>query len=52
MTGPTHTNMIFDVVVPSYDEISHEKLRQMIDKKVKALNESYFCVIQVEHSFV
>ena len=52
VSGPTHTNMIFDVVVPSYDEISHEKLRQMIDKKVKALNESYFCVIQVEHGYV
>lgn len=52
VSGPTHTNMIFDVVVPSYDEISHEKLRHMIDEKVKALNESYFCVIQVEHGYV
>lgn len=52
VSGPTHTNMIFDVVVPSYDEISHEKLREIIDKKVKALNESYFCVVQVEHGYV
>lgn len=52
VTGPTHTNMIFDVVVPSYDEISHERLRHMIDEKVKAVNETYFCVIQVEHAYV
>ena len=52
VTGPTHTNMIFDVVVPHKYEVGSETLKQLIKDKVKEKNENYFCVITVEKSFV
>lgn len=50
--GPTHTNVVFDVLVPAEDKISHEELKTLIDSKVKELDPSYICVIHVDHSFV
>ncbi len=52
VTGPTHTNLIFDVVVPHKYKTNHETLIQLIKNKVKEQNENYFCVITVEKSFV
>lgn len=52
VTGPTHTNLIFDVVIPSSDERNHEELRKEIEKRIKDCHPSYYCVIQIEHSFV
>ncbi|MEG0276440.1 MAG: cation diffusion facilitator family transporter [Coprobacillus sp.] len=52
VSGPTHTNLIFDVLIPSEDEIKHSLLRQRIEKDIKALDPTYFCVIQIDHSFV
>lgn len=50
--GPTHTNLIFDVLVPANDQIHHKELKQFIIQKVKEVNPSYFCVIQIDHSFI
>lgn len=52
VSGPTHTNLIFDVLVPSEDEIKHSLLKERIANDVKTLDPSYFCVIQVDHAFV
>ena len=50
--GPTHTNLIFDVLLPADDEISHQELKQKITKAVQQLNPQYFCVIQIDHAFL
>lgn len=50
--GTTHTNLVFDVLVPSDDHIDHEELVKMIQKSVHDYNENYHCVIQVDHSYV
>lgn len=52
VSGPTHTNLIFDVLIPSNDEIKHKLLRQQIDQKIKEINPNYFTVMQIEHSFI
>lgn len=52
VSGPTHTNLIFDVLLPTGDQIAHTDLKQAIEKKVKELSPTYFCVIQIDHSFI
>ena len=52
VSGPTHTNLIFDVVLPSEDQTEHKVVRDLISKKVKEINPTYFCVLEVEHSYV
>ena len=52
VSGPTHTNLIFDVLLPAGDQINHHELKEKIEKEVQKLNASYFCVIQIDHSFI
>lgn len=50
--GTTHSNCIFDIVVPHGFKLSDEELREIISKKVNEFNNTYFCVIQVDKAFV
>ena len=51
--GPTHTNLIFDVVLPYDAPISPEELRHRIATAVRAMSEgNYFAVVKVERSYV
>lgn len=52
ISGPTRTNLIFDVLLPAQDEIDHKQLKQDITAKIKAVNENYFTIIQIDHCFV
>ncbi len=52
VNGPTHTNLIFDVLIPADDCIKHKDLKQLIQSKVKEVNSQYFCVIQIDHTFI
>ena len=52
VSGNTHTNLVFDVLVPAQDKISHEELKKEISDKVSQIDPSYICVIQIDHSFV
>lgn len=52
VTGPTHTNLIFDVLIPSNDQVKHQLLKKQINEKLTAIDPSYFTVMQIEHSFV
>lgn len=49
--GPTHTNLIFDLIVPHKYELSNDEICRLIDKKLSKIDERYFTVITVEHSF-
>lgn len=50
--GPTHTNILFDVVVPHGFKISDEKLKYIICEKVNEINSAYYCVITIDNSFI
>lgn len=50
--GPSHTNIIFDVVVPIKFRISNEELKSMIDRDFKNLDEKYNTVITVDQELI
>jgi len=50
--GDSHSNLIFDVVLPSDDRTAHHEIEEKISKLVKEYNPKYNCVITVEHSYV
>jgi cation diffusion facilitator family transporter len=52
VTGPTHTNLIFDAVVPFGSEKTNHQLEEEIKAKVRELEGSYFAVVRVENSYV
>lgn len=49
--GPTHTNLIFDLITPYQYEMSNEEIRKIVDNKLSKIDERYFAVITIEHSF-
>lgn len=50
--GPTHTNLIFDIVVPYEYKISDEALACQIQGRTKErLGEKYFVIIQVDKAY-
>ncbi len=46
--GPTHTNLIFDVVVPFNYKLSDNALIEIISYKIKSHGDEYFAVIEVD----
>jgi len=50
--GPTHTNLLFDVLVPYKFPIKDSELVVQIDRKVKELNPTYFIVVKVDHTYI
>lgn len=50
--GPTHTNLIFDAVVPYGFGKSNDEVKAGIEAIVTENWENYFAVIQVEQSYV
>ena len=52
VTGPTHTNMVFDVLLPAQDQSNIEELRKQISDGVAEIDESYRCVINFDHSYI
>lgn len=52
VAGPTHTNLIFDAVVPFEVETDHEELRHRIATAVRTLDGgNYFAVVKVEGKY-
>ena len=49
--GETHTNIIFDCVVPHGLSRTDEEIKEAIDVLVKETYPTYFCVITVDHSY-
>ena len=50
--GPTHTNLLFDVLVPYKFPVKDSELLVVIDRKVKELNPTYFIVVKVDHTYI
>ncbi len=49
--GPTHTNVIFDCVVPHKFTMTDEELTEEISRFVRQAHPDYFCVITVENNY-
>ena len=52
VTGPTHTNLIFDTVVPFGGKKTNYQLEEEIKQKVRQMEGVYFAVVRVENSYV
>lgn len=51
VTGPTHTNVIFDTVVASDCKLSYKEIHEAFQKAVKAEGENYFVVINFDKPY-
>ena len=51
VSGPTHTNVIFDAVVPFGFRLSDEEVASKIKSAVRALDGNYYAVVNVERSY-
>lgn len=49
--GPTHTNLIFDAVLPRKSPLTEQEFNELITSKIKELDEKYFTVINIDRSF-
>lgn len=50
--GPTHTNVIFDVVVPYNIKESNEEIKQKVCQMVQIIDNTYYAVVNVDRSYV
>ncbi|MBQ3516744.1 MAG: cation transporter, partial [Lachnospiraceae bacterium] len=49
--GPSHTNLIFDVVKPYSLKLDVKDLDDIITYKIRDWNENYYCVIEYDEEF-
>lgn len=50
--GPTHTNLIFDVVLPYESRLSDEELVALLEEKTREkLGDDYFLVVKVDRDY-
>lgn len=52
VSGPTHTNLIFDAVVPYKFRLSDEEVRRQLSERIRALDGNYYAVIDIDKSYV
>ena len=50
--GETHTNLIFDVMVPVDSDIKSSDLVDRIEREIQNENETYFAVVTVDKNYV
>lgn len=49
--GPTHTNLIFDLIVPLNYKMKNDEISKKVQDELSKIDERYYTVITVEHSF-
>lgn len=49
--GPTHTNLIFDLVLPRKSDIMEQDLKDMVESMVTAKDSRCFTVINIDRSY-
>lgn len=52
VTGNTHTNLIFDAVVPFSTKLSAKDVKKRIEEMVEELEGSYFAVVHIDQSYL
>ncbi len=50
--GNTHTNLIFDAVIPYDITLSDKEIKELISSKIAEHDEHYRCVIEIDRPFV
>lgn len=50
--GASHTNLVFDTVVPYDVKLTPAQVQKRIGELVKELGEQYFAVVQIDNSYV
>lgn len=50
--GPTHWNLIFDIVVPHRFKYTDEDIKQIVLRRVREIDESYNIVVTIDKSYV
>ncbi len=48
VSGPTHTNLIFDVEIPFEEKRTNKEVSSLIETEIKKIDKSYFAVISVD----
>ena len=51
VVGPTHTNVIFDAVVPFKFRLTDQEVEQKVKTAVRTLDGNYYAVVTVERSY-
>ena len=49
--GPTHTNLIFDVVLPRKFSLSEQEFKAAVESEVKKADKKYFTVINIDRGY-
>lgn len=52
VTGQTHTNLIFDVVLPQEFDMTDEEIRQEVQRRVQEKYPDHYSVIKIEKAYV
>lgn len=52
VSGDTHTNLIFDIVLPNNFKTEEKEIKDKISSEIKKINGEYRCIIHVDRNFV
>ena len=50
--GPSHTNLIFDAVLPYSLKIKEDEFKEAVNQKISGKDKTYFAVINVDRDYV
>lgn len=50
--GPSHTNLIFDAVLPYNLKIKEDEFKEAVNQKISGKDKTYFAVINVDRDYV
>lgn len=51
VTGPTHTNLIFDILIPYSEKLTEKEVLEKITAFIKELDGNYYPVIQIDYGY-
>ena len=52
VAGDTHTNLIFDLVIPYSIKEKDDTIKEKVQKKISEYNDTYFSVIHIDKDYV
>ena len=51
MKGPTHTNIIFDILVPFSEALPDEEILSRMEEAIHKLDPGYYAVINIDKDY-
>lgn len=52
VVGPTHTNLVFDILIPYDVKLSNNEIKDLIDKQLEDKTTKYYTVIHFDRGFI